>query len=76
MMYRLDDGTMLRAKSPADFVHQWHGLAFVPDKDDQAFMDGIAKRLLAVYQVKVRSNSARAFVTDLIAAGRLTREDE
>ena len=71
MMFKTNDGTVIRAKDAADFVRQLHETSMTPAPTDTEFMAEVAERTmtLTVGASKIRWDSPEAFLTDLLKLG-------
>jgi hypothetical protein len=75
--YKTPDGEAhYSATSPEDLVSQMHRGSRSPAASDQDWMDQAADRLADATDVLIRTQSAVAFVEDLLSAGLLVQLDE
>jgi hypothetical protein len=66
----------IEAVSVTQLVHRMHQTSFAPAADDRAFMRQVANRVKLQSGARVRSNTAKNFVADMVSAGMIKIESE
>jgi hypothetical protein len=63
-----------KAYSSSELVRQMHTASYAPAEDDTTWMEEVADRTELQNGAKLRCDTARNFVADLIAAGLVKME--
>ena len=72
MIFRTEDGTVLKADTAEGIVHQLHQLSLAPAKDDFEWMEQTAQRAWELTGQSVRWGTAAEFLVDMTAARLLS----
>lgn len=71
---RTNDGQEIIATTPKEIVAELHADSRAPAKNDRAFMQETADRIMAQFELRVRADRPENFIADLLKIGLLVED--